>query len=202
MHRSRGRGSNRKIPQEIKDQVLELYRQNYEGFGPTLAQEKLHEREGISISDETLRIWLLRAGLWKKRRKGRQHRQWRPRKDRNGEIIQVDGSHHDWFEGRGPACVFMGYSDDATGKVYGRFYEYEGDNSCHGQFQSVYQEKWNSGKPLHGQAQPSRQGGQRLLHPKIILGEVPIWRQKTKESRSVNTGHFYFGKNKTFLTLA
>jgi transposase len=84
VHRSRGRESNRKIPQEIKEQVLELYRQNYEGFGPTLAQEKLQEREGISISDETLRMWLLGAGLWKKRRKGKQHRQWRPRKDRKG----------------------------------------------------------------------------------------------------------------------
>ena len=126
VHRSRGRESNRKLPEKVKDQVLELYRQHYEGFGPTLAQEKLLERDGISISDETLRMWLLGAGMWKKKRKGRQHRQWRPRKDRYGEMIQLDGSHHDWFEGRGPACVFMGYIDDATGKVYGRFYEYEG----------------------------------------------------------------------------
>lgn len=126
VHRSRGRESNRKLPKEVKDQVLSLYRKNYEGFGPTLAQEKLLERDGIRISDETLRKWLIEAGLWKKKRKGRQHRQWRPRKDRYGEMIQVDGSHHDWFEGRGPACVFMGYIDDATGKVYGRFYEYEG----------------------------------------------------------------------------
>lgn len=126
VHRSRGRESNRKLPQAVKDQVLALYREHYEGFGPTLAQEKLHERDGISISDETLRMWLLGAGLWKKKRKGRQHRQWRPRKDRHGEMIQMDGSHHDWFEGRGPACVLMGYIDDATGKVYGRFYEYEG----------------------------------------------------------------------------
>ena len=126
VHRSRGRQSNRKLPQKIKDQVLGLYRKNYEGFGPTLAQEKLFERDGISISDETLRGWLIEAALWKKKRKGRQHRQWRPRKDRYGEMIQADGSHHDWFEGRGPACVFMGYIDDATGKVSGRFYEYEG----------------------------------------------------------------------------
>jgi len=126
VHQSRGRESNRKHPKEFKEQVIELYRQNYEGFGPTLAQEKLFERDSISISDETLRLWLIGAGLWKKKRKGRQHRQWRPRKDRYGEMIQVDGSHHDWFEGRGPACVFMGYIDDATGKVYGRFYEYEG----------------------------------------------------------------------------
>jgi transposase len=126
VHRSRGRESNRKLPEELKDRVMELYRQNYAGFGPTLAQEKLIERDGISISDETLRKWLIGAELWKKKRKGRQHRQWRPRKERYGEMIQVDGSHHDWFEGRGPACVLMGYIDDATGKVYGRFYEYEG----------------------------------------------------------------------------
>jgi len=126
VHRSRGRASNRKHPQELKDRVIELYRQNYGGFGPTLAQEKLIERDGIRISDETLRIWLIEAELWKKKRKGRQHRQWRQRKDRFGQMIQVDGSHHDWFEGRGAKCVFMGYIDDATGKVYGRFYEYEG----------------------------------------------------------------------------
>jgi Homeodomain-like domain len=126
VHRSRGRASNRKLPGEVKERVLELYRKHYEGFGPTLAQEKLHEREGICISDETLRTWLLGDGLWKKKRKWRQHRQWRPRKNRKGEMIQIDGSHHDWFEGRGPSCVFMGYIDDATGKVFGRFYEYEG----------------------------------------------------------------------------
>jgi len=126
VHRSRGVESNRKLPQEVKDKVLGLYRQHYGGFGPTLAQEKLLERDGICISDETLRIWLIEAELWKKKRKGKQHRQWRQRKDRYGEMIQMDGSKHDWFEGRGPECVFMGYIDDATGKVYGGFYEYEG----------------------------------------------------------------------------
>ena len=126
VHRSRGRESNRELPQEIKDQVIELYRKHYRGFGPTLAKEKLLERDGIRISDETLRGWLIEAELWKKKRKGKQHRQWRPRKERYGEMIQVDGSHHDWFEGRGPVCVLMGYIDDATGKVSGRFYEYEG----------------------------------------------------------------------------
>ena len=126
VHRTRGQESNRKLPQEVKDQVLTLYRKSYEGFGPTLAQEKLLERDGIRISDETLRIWLIEEGLWKKKRKGSQHRQWRPRKDRYGQMIQLDGSKHDWFEGRGPECVFMGYIDDATGKVYGKFYEYEG----------------------------------------------------------------------------
>jgi hypothetical protein len=125
-HKSRGKPSGRKLPKNIRDKVITLYRERFEGFGPTLAAEKLQELEGIRISDETLRLWLIEEGDWKKVRKGRKHRQWRERKHYFGEMIQIDGSHHDWFEGRGPECVLMGYIDDATGKVYGRFYEYEG----------------------------------------------------------------------------
>ena len=69
---------------------------------------------------------LWKRDLWKKHRKRKAHRQWRERKDHYGEMLQMDGSHHDWFEGRGPKCVLMGYIDDATGSVYGRFYDYEG----------------------------------------------------------------------------
>ena len=125
-HKSRGKPSGRKLPKNIRDKVITLYRERFEGFGPTLAAEKLQELEGIRISDETLRLWLIEEGDWKKVRKGRKHRQWRERKHYFGEMLQIDGSHHDWFEGRGPECVLMGYIDDATGKVYGRFYEYEG----------------------------------------------------------------------------
>ncbi len=125
-HRSRGRPSGRKLPMDIRDRVIKLCRGKYKGFGPTLATEKLQETEDINISDETLRLWLIESGDWKKVRKSRGHRQWRERKHYFGEMIQIDGSHHDWFEGRGPKCVLMGYIDDATGKVYGRFYEYEG----------------------------------------------------------------------------
>ena len=96
------------------------------GFGPTLASEKLSEMEGIEINKDTLRKWLIETGNWEKIRKNRKHRQWRERKHYFGEMIQIDGSHHDWFEGRGPGCVLMGYIDDATGKAYARFYEYEG----------------------------------------------------------------------------
>ncbi len=126
IHKSRGKPSNRRLPKKIKDKVIELYRQKYVGFGPLLASEKLLERDGITVNDETLRKWLIETGDWKKTRKGRKHRQWRPRKHHFGEMIQIDGSHHDWFEGRGPECVLMGYIDDATGKVYARFYGYEG----------------------------------------------------------------------------
>jgi hypothetical protein len=126
IHRSRGRLSNRAFPVKNRDRVIELYREKYEGFGPTLAAEKLLERDRIKLSEETLRGWLIESGDWKKRRKRRGHRQWRERKEHCGGMVQMDGSHHDWLEGRGPACVLMGYIDDATGRGFGRFYAYEG----------------------------------------------------------------------------
>lgn len=126
IHQSRGRASNRKISDKIRDKAVQLYRTRYKDFGPTLASEKLSERDGIKLNDETLRRWLIEAGEWNKIRKRRKHRQWRERKHHLGEMLQMDGSHHKWFEDRGPGCVLMGYMDDATGKVFGRFYEYEG----------------------------------------------------------------------------
>jgi transposase-like protein len=126
IHKSRGKPSNRRIPGKIRDRVIRLYRTQYQDFGPTLATEKLLERDEVGISDETLRRWLIETGDWKKTRKHRGHRRWRERKPHYGEMLQMDGSHHDWFEGRGPWCVLMGYIDDATGKVFARFYDYEG----------------------------------------------------------------------------
>jgi transposase len=125
-HRSRGKESNRRLPKKLVAKVVQLYQEKYQGFGPTLTAEKLFELEGIEVSKETVRTWLIEAGQWQKGRKGRTHRQWRERKRCFGEMLQLDGSHHDWFEGRRPKCVLMAYIDDATSKVYGRFYEYEG----------------------------------------------------------------------------
>jgi transposase len=125
-HRARGKPSNRRSPKKLKNRIVRLYKTTYTDFGPTLFAEKLQEREGIALSRETVRAWLKGEGLWKTHRRRKEHRQWRERKDRYGEMVQMDGSHHDWFEGRGPASVFMGYIDDATGRVYGRFYGYEG----------------------------------------------------------------------------
>lgn len=125
-HRARGKPSNRRLPKKLKDRIVRLYKITYTGFGPTLFTEKLEEREGIGVSRETVRAWLKTEGLWQTHRRRKAHRSWRERKDHVGEMVQMDGSHHDWFEGRGPECVFMGYIDDATGRVYGRFYSYEG----------------------------------------------------------------------------
>jgi transposase len=126
VHRSQGRCSNRAIDGRIKARILKLYEARYSDFGPTLAAEKLAERNGIAVSDETLRLWLLQAGITHFKRRARRHRRWRERKRHAGQMIQMDGSHHDWLEGRGPACVLMGYIDDATGRVFARFYAYEG----------------------------------------------------------------------------
>ncbi len=126
IHKTRGRGSNHRKPEKLKDKIIRLYRKKYEGFGPTLATEKFQEMEGLTISDETLRQWLIASGDWKKSRKRMKHRRWRERRAHRGAMVQIDGSHHDWFEGRGPKCVLMGYIDDATGEVFAKFYEFEG----------------------------------------------------------------------------
>ena len=114
VHRGRGQPSNRRIPAPVKATVLRLYETRYGDFGPTLAAEKLAEHHGITISDETLRQWLRARGIDHFMRRKRPHRVWRARRAHRGELVQLDGSHHDWFEGRGPQCVLMAYIDDAS----------------------------------------------------------------------------------------
>jgi transposase-like protein len=125
-HKSRGKRAHNRIAQKTKDKAVTLCRDTYKEFGPTHASEKLLTVHKIKVSDETLRGWFQEEHLFYRSRKKRPHRQWRERKPHRGEMVQMDGSHHDWFEGRGPWCVLMGYVDDATGTVYARLYEYEG----------------------------------------------------------------------------
>ena len=126
IHKTRGQPSKRKLPDKIKDKVIKLYQQKYYDFGPTFANEKLFEIDKIKIGVQTLRNWLIENGLWRITRKRKKYRQWRERKHCFGEMVQLDGSHHPWFEDRGPECVLEGYIDDATSDKYGQFYEYEG----------------------------------------------------------------------------
>ena len=95
VHRGRGKPSNRRIAEPAKAKMLRLYETHYGDFGPTLAAEKLAERHGLSISDETLRGWLQAKGVTHFRRRKRPHRAWRARKAHVGELVQLDGSHHD-----------------------------------------------------------------------------------------------------------
>ena len=125
-HQGRGKPSNRRLPEKLKTKALTLCETRYGDFGPTLAAEQLAERHGITLSDETLRGWLVAKGVTHFQRRKRPHRAWRERKAQVGELVQLDGSHHDWFEGRGSRCVLMAYIDDASSRVFVRFYEYEG----------------------------------------------------------------------------
>ena len=125
VHRLRGRPSNRRSDPRQHEQVLTAYREKYADFGPTLAAEYLLREEGLVVGVETLRRWLLAAGLWRKRKGRPQHRRWRARKEHVGEMVQMDGSHHDWFEGRRPKAVLMVMIDDATNRTYARLFEQE-----------------------------------------------------------------------------
>jgi transposase len=126
LHRRRGKPSNRRIADQAKQRILGLFEKHYADYGPTLASEKLQERHQIGVHPETLRLWLRQARLPYKQRRARPHRQWRQRRSYFGQMVQMDGSHHDWLEGRGPKLVLMGYIDDATNTVEARFYDHEG----------------------------------------------------------------------------
>ncbi len=128
IHRLRGKQGNRRIDEKVKARVLRLCREKYRDFGPTLASEKLREKEKIPLDHDTLRLWLRqeKGEQWAWQRRARPHRKRRERKQYFGEMVQMDGSHHDWLEGRGAELVLMGYIDDASGTVFGRFYDYEG----------------------------------------------------------------------------
>jgi len=126
VHKSRGQPSNRATPSDIKDKALGLCSTTYQGFGPTFASEKLFERDELYVHHETLRLWFIENDIEYKGRKAPKHRSWRPRRDSFGHMLQLDGSHHAWFEQRGPWCVLMGYVDDATSRIYANFYGYEG----------------------------------------------------------------------------
>jgi transposase len=125
-HRSAGRASNRATDARRQRRVLALIREKYSGgvderFGPTLAAEHLASEDGITIDHETLRRWMLAAGLWSRARKRSPHRRRRARMAHFGELVQLDGSFHPWFEDRGPQSCLLTLVDDATGRSLGRF---------------------------------------------------------------------------------
>lgn len=125
VHGLRGRASNRKITAKVQVRALEILQQpDWHDFGPTFASEQLAKWHGIELSDETLRRWMIEAGLWKSRaRKLEQVHCWRPRRSAFGELVQWDTSEHDWLEGRGPVRYLVRLIDDATSWSWGRFVE-------------------------------------------------------------------------------
>ena len=112
IHRARGRASDRQLNSGIREFAVELVRSKYADFGPTLATEVLLEKHSIKVGRETLRRWMMADGLWRSRNQRRSFHQPRLRREAFGELIQIDGSDHRWFENRGDACTLLVHPKD------------------------------------------------------------------------------------------
>jgi len=147
VHLGRERPSNRAIPQTEKDRAITIIKERYHDFGPTFALEKLKEFHGVNFGVDTLRKEMIIAGLWKARkRKTKDIHPYRERRACPGELIQLDGSPHNWFEGRCPSCTLLAFIDDATGRIMdGVFVNYEGTWTL---FEATKHYLTTHGKPL------------------------------------------------------
>jgi len=124
-HGNKGKVSNNRTDEAIIGKAVELFREKYSDFGPTLAQETILERDGLKISINTLRRALLAAGLWQQKKKNSEYRSRRTPRSCFGELVQFDGSHHDWFEGRGHRCCLITMIDDARKIRLSQFFDEE-----------------------------------------------------------------------------
>ncbi|MBU2052324.1 ISNCY family transposase [Patescibacteria group bacterium] len=125
IHGLRGKPSNHQLPAGLIDKAIGKIKKKYIGFGPTLAAEKLLELDKITLSVETIRQSMISAHLWEDKERRATHREWRERKECFGEMTQMDGSDHDWFESRGAKCILLASIDDATNRIFLRFTEHE-----------------------------------------------------------------------------
>ena len=164
----RGRPSNRRKPEELRIEALSIIRKRYWDFGPTLAAEKLREVHEIAVGRETLRVWMIEDGLWLDRKQRRkQVHQPRRRRECVGELVQVDGSEHWWFEDRGPQCTLLVFVDDATSRLL--HLEFVESESTFAYFHAAraYLEAW--GKPVAFYS--DKHGVFRVNHPGALGGD-------------------------------
>ena len=146
IHRNRGRSGNRKLELSKRIKIIYLYKKHYSDFGPTLASEKFFSVHNISINKETLRLLLIAEKLWISRGKRQsKHRKWRERKEHLGELVQLDGSPHAWFEFRNMKCCLLGFIDDATNNVWLEFAQSESTKAL---MQATKHYCLSHGKPL------------------------------------------------------
>jgi hypothetical protein len=164
----RGRSSNRRKPEAVRTKALSMIREHYWDFGPTLAAEKLREVHQIRLGRETLRLWMIEAGIWADRKQRRkQVHQPRHRRECVGELVQIDGCEHWWFEDRGPQCTLLVFVDDATSRLmHLQFVESE---STFAYFHAAraYLEAW--GKPVAFYS--DKHGVFRVNHPGALGGD-------------------------------
>jgi len=117
IHGLRGKPSNNQLEPGLLEKAMEHVKSQYYDFGPSFANEKLWDNHKIKLSIPTLNSAMTKEGLWKQKENKPHHRDWRPRRSCVGELVQLDGSDHDWFEGRGPRCVLLVFIDDATSRI-------------------------------------------------------------------------------------
>ena len=180
-HGARGKTAHNELPDETKTRVLSLFQAHYRDFGPTLASEFLAEKHGVIVSRETLRHWLIEAGLWLPRRQRRRFHPPRLRRERLGELIQIDGSEHRWFEDRADPCTLLVFIDDATGQLmqlrfassesaFSYFDALEGYLEAHGRPLAFYSDKHT----VFRVAKPDAKGGHGMTQFGRALSELNI----------------------------
>lgn len=183
VHGLRGVESNRRYDEVFKGKVIGIYKKKYGDFGPTFASEKLDGLEETKLSKETLRKWLMSDKeiecVWQ--RKGRKHRRWRERKAHRGEMLQMDGSVHDWLEGRGLKCVLMAYIDDADNEVHARFYGYEGTKPAMDSFRR-YIRKYGIPNSLYADGHTTYRSPDKLTIEEELAGKA---KSQTQFERAV-----------------
>jgi hypothetical protein len=188
---SRQRGQrNHVLPDGLREEALCIVRTRYLDFGPTLAHEKLLEVHGLRMSVETLRKWMTEDGIWKTRAQRKKRiQQPRHRRDCYGELVQIDGSDHHWFEDRGPRCVLLVYVDDATSKLmalrmcesesaFSYFHATRGYLECHGKPVAFYSDKAgvfrvNAKKPKGGDGLTQFGRAMNDLNIDVICANTP-----------------------------
>ena len=180
-HKARGRPSNNKIAVSVRDQALELVRASYPDFGPTLAAEVLAEQHGLKVSRETLRGWMIDAGLWLSRKQRRRFHQPRLRREALGELVQLDGSEHRWFDDRADPCTLLVFVDDASGRLmqlrfvpsestFAYFEALQGYLETHGRPIAFYSDKHS----VFRATQKDPKGGQGMTQFGRALAELNI----------------------------
>jgi transposase len=166
--KQRGQPGHHQLPPDVKAHARELLRTRYADFGPTLAHEKLVEVHHLSLSREVVRHLMIQEGLWKSHRAHKPViHQLRERRARRGELVQLDGSPYDWFEGRAPACTLLVFIDDATGQLLELFFTEA--ETTHSYFQATERYLQQHGRPQAFYS--DKLGVFRINHPHVGAGE-------------------------------
>jgi hypothetical protein len=195
VHGLRGRRSNRRLDEDLRQRIVKRHQEIYGDFGPTLACEKL-AAEGMAISPNTLSGLLKARGLWVRQRRRSKHRRRRERRKSLGSLIQMDGSHHDWFEGRDARCVLMVMVDDATSLTYARFYPAETTAAAFDVFdrwvkrqglpRSVYVDRHSIYRDEDHPDKPTQFGrAMKQLEVKLILAHSPEAKGRVERRHAV-----------------